>query len=206
MSAKVRTALLALGVPTLLAATSALAGCTGPGLCIHSKNWRYKVGRDAEARGISLVPIPTTIDALLAEPHVERPTDGSRIAPVELRTFVIRDVALDGFQRAPDGDVHMVIADAHGHTMIIEATPPFCTDEDSPWRAQIAAVRRVVDAEIPMALVGWKKRTLSLAGVGYFDSRHGQFGVAPNGVELHPILSICFGTGCMLPALPAPDP
>jgi hypothetical protein len=26
-------------------------------------------------------------------------------------------------------------------------------------------------------------------GVGFFDKKHGQRGIAPNGVELHPVLS-----------------
>jgi hypothetical protein len=30
-------------------------------------------------------------------------------------------------------------------------------------------------------------------GVGFFDKIHGQTGVARNGIELHPVLSIAFG-------------
>jgi hypothetical protein len=35
-------------------------------------------------------------------------------------------------------------------------------------------------------------------GVGFFDRIHGQTGIAPNGIELHPILGICFGQNCSL--------
>jgi hypothetical protein len=38
-----------------------------------------------------------------------------------------------------------------------------------------------------------------MAGVGYMDSLHGQPGVATNGMEIHPVLAICFGKGCTLP-------
>jgi hypothetical protein len=183
----------------LAVAALALQGCMGPGLCVHGVNWPFKIGMDPQAREVSLAPVPTTIDELLAVPHVERPADGRRIAPVELTTYALRDVQLRSFQRAPDGDVHMVLADEHGHTLIVEATPPFCTDAGSPWRAQIAAVRAVVDAEIPYAIMGVHRRVVSLAGVGYIDSLHGQMGVAPNGIELHPIMAICFGQGCALP-------
>src|ERR1019366_2704804 len=31
-----------------------------------------------------------------------------------------------------------------------------------------------------------------------------QMGVAPNGIELHPVLAMCFGRGCALPSPPAP--
>jgi hypothetical protein len=31
-----------------------------------------------------------------------------------------------------------------------------------------------------------------ITGVGFFDFIHGQRGVAPNGIELHPMLSVAF--------------
>jgi Putative Ig domain len=36
---------------------------------------------------------------------------------------------------------------------------------------------------------------VTVAGVGFFDFLHGQTGVAPNGIELHAVLDIQFGTG-----------
>jgi len=162
-----------LSIAVAVACALSSHGCTGPGLCVHGPNWKYKIGTDPDVAKVSLVPVETT-------------------------TWVVRDVELDGYQRSPDGDVHMVIADAHGHTMIIEAAPPFCLADRTPWRKQIARVRKAVDAEIPMAAIGWQKRTMSIAGIGYLDYQHGQFGVADNGVELHPVLSICFGKGCAL--------
>jgi hypothetical protein len=176
---------------------TAVAACATPGVCIHGKNWPVKIGKDPDALGVSLDPVPTTIDELRAVPHVERPPAG-RIAPVELRTWVLRDVELRSFQRAPDGDVHMVLADEHGDTMIAEAAPPFCTDVDSPWRPQILRVRALVDQRIPMTVMGSPHETVSLTGVGYIDYLHGQLGVAPNGIELHPVLAMCWGKGCTL--------
>ena len=32
----------------------------------------------------------------------------------------------------------------------------------------------------------------TLIGVGFFDRLHGQLGVAPNGIELHPVLDVTF--------------
>jgi hypothetical protein len=184
-----------------IAAALASQGCTGAGVCVHGENWPFKIGTDADAGEVSLEPVPTTIDALRALPNPGRPR--RRVRPVELTTYVLRDVTLREFQRAPDGDVHMVLADEHGHTMIAEAAPPFCTDAGSPWRQRIGTVRRIVDREIPMAFLGWPQRTVSLAGVGYLDTVHGQPGVAPNGIEVHPILAICFGAGCALPGIDA---
>ena len=41
--------------------------------------------------------------------------------------------------------------------------------------------------------------TATLTGVGFFDELHGQTGVAPNGIELHPVLS--FSGSCSGPAV-----
>ncbi len=34
-----------------------------------------------------------------------------------------------------------------------------------------------------------------MTGTGFFDFLHGQTGVAPNGIELHSVLDLQFGTG-----------
>jgi hypothetical protein len=188
---------------TLAACAAALfaQACT---ICIHGRNWPFKIGTDPDAHDVAMIPVPTTIAELIAIPHVERPPGMRRIAPAELRTYTLRDVRLSSFQRSPDGDVHMVLADAEGHTMIAEATPPGCTGEHSPWRARIAEVRAVVDDVVGQSLIGWGHRTISMTGVGYMDSLHGQPGVAPNGMEIHPVLAICFGKGCDLPDIGRP--
>jgi len=43
---------------------------------------------------------------------------------------------------------------------------------------------------------------VTITGVGFFDFLHGQTGVAPNGIELHAVLDIQFGTG----GTPTPTP
>ena len=192
-------ALHTLATPALVggAAVAALLaqGCT---VCIHGRNWPFKIGTDPDAHLVVMEPVPSTIAELIAIPHAERPPEMRRIAPAELHTYTLRDVTLRSFQRSPDGDVHMVLADAEGRTMIAEATPPSCTAETSPWRARIAEVRETVDEIVGQSVIGWGHRTVSMTGVGYMDSLHGQPGVAPNGMEIHPILAICFGRGCAL--------
>src|SRR2546423_1809893 len=52
--------------------------------------------------------------------------------------------------------------------------------------------------------------TATIRGVGFFDTIHGQRGVAPNGIELHPVLSFtatsCSSTGATLPATREREP
>jgi hypothetical protein len=38
--------------------------------------------------------------------------------------------------------------------------------------------------------------TATITGVGFFDAIHGQTGVAPNGVELHPVLRFSVKGAC----------
>ncbi len=46
-----------------------------------------------------------------------------------------------------------------------------------------------------------------VTGVGFFDFKHGQSGVAPNAIELHPILAIRYGTaGSTHSTSPPPPP
>jgi hypothetical protein len=37
---------------------------------------------------------------------------------------------------------------------------------------------------------------VTVRGVGFFDFIHGQNGVAANGIEIHPVLELCFGKDC----------
>jgi hypothetical protein len=77
-----------------------------------------------------------------------------------------------------DDDIHLLLSDGT-RTMIAESPDPGCTTGATPVRrAQMAAARLVV-------------RVCSRArvtGVAFFDFPHGQTGVAPNAIELHPVL------------------
>jgi hypothetical protein len=84
-----------------------------------------------------------------------------------------------------DGDLHLVLDDGLGNTMIAEAPNATCDrDATTVRRNQMAEARAAVkvcgNAEIK--------------GVAFFDFFHNQTGVAPNEIELHPILGFrCLG-------------
>ena len=78
-----------------------------------------------------------------------------------------------------DGDFHLVLQDGAGRTMIAESPLASCGRSATAHRQrQIEAARTRVRL-CPRAEV---------TGVAFFDFQHGQTGVAPNGIELHPIL------------------
>ena len=83
-----------------------------------------------------------------------------------------------------DSDLHVVVRDAKGRTMITEA-PISCAPRATAPRRQQMGVARAGVRVCAHAVV---------TGVVFFDFFHGQTGVAPNAIELHPILAFrCLG-------------
>jgi hypothetical protein len=77
-----------------------------------------------------------------------------------------------------DGDLHVILRDGRFH-MIAEAPSLGCISRAKlVRRVQMLAARRAVRV----------CRRARITGVAFFDYLHGQTGVAPNAIELHPIL------------------
>jgi hypothetical protein len=91
-----------------------------------------------------------------------------------------------------DNDIHLVISvpTAPSKTMIVEFPKKTCVA--SPLkRYRIAHARQqflnncgAVSSSSWLKLAG----SVTITGVGFWDEKHGQTGVAPNGIELHPVL------------------
>jgi hypothetical protein len=95
-----------------------------------------------------------------------------------------------------DGDYHLILQADTGQTMVAEIPSPSCySGNNTDIRSQFQTARDAIDA----AFLHGERRGLSritsdakveVTGVGFFDFVHGQMGMAPNGFELHPVLSI----------------
>lgn len=85
-----------------------------------------------------------------------------------------------------DSDFHLVIADSGGRTMILEIPAPACISS-SPFLPSEKYVRQLFTSDFHPSS-SWQRPDVQITvkGVGYFDYLHGQSGVAPNGIELHP--------------------
>lgn len=169
------------------------------------ERWHVKTGTDTAAGKVSLKPQATTISALsaLPQPSSAKGKYGApdkRIAPTELTTYSI-SALVTAYKTEADSDVHLALTDASGKTMIAEIPDPGCVAKSSPFSKQIAAARAIWDkAHSPTKIspgqsfasyVDLKPPVkVTLTGVGFFDALHGQRGVAPNGIELHPVLSV----------------
>jgi hypothetical protein len=77
-----------------------------------------------------------------------------------------------------DLDYHLVLRSG-SRTMIAETPSPLCTKGATAYRRRQMSDSRRVARICRRARVG---------GVAFFDYLHGQTGVAPNGIELHPVL------------------
>jgi hypothetical protein len=201
----IRSYLTATATGTQTAAMLAAAG--------HER-WSVKTGSDADAQGLTgQAPTATTIAQLTALPVPPvLPPDG-RSDGAE-KTVWRLDATLQAFGGEADGDVHMVLADAQGNTMIAEIPNPGDITSPSFFAAQIGGARTAFDNQFqivenislptvpagPQASLGPDFRDVSVpvtvTGLGFFDFAHGQRGVAPNAIELHPVISIVFnGSG-----------
>lgn len=91
----------------------------------------------------------------------------------------------------PDHDIHLVVADPVTlGTMIVEFPDPTCpVVVGTPHASDIASARRAILQAIGTTYAPQLFGTAEITGVGFFDTIHGQHGVAPNGIELHPALS-----------------
>lgn len=148
------------------------------------ERWPVKILGDLDSERVALRPIVTTVAKLAA---VERPLGpfrhDRRETAVELTTFLVR-ARFAGVWAEADGDLHIVLRDLDDSTVTIVAEIP-----DSA--CAVGSAKAAAFAEARRALRETRLGTLLEAiGVGFFDNPHGQRGGSPNGIELHPILSI----------------
>src|SRR5438105_1275652 len=154
------------------------------------ERWAVKTLTDRAARTVNFTPRPTTVDAMraIAVPHVSFSTP--RIRGIETRTYRVR-ARLVAAKRELDRDIHLVIASPRtGRTMIVELPDPSCTTGAVHRATMTSARARLLAAcgTIPFSSYRHLTGTAYVTGVGFVDFVHGQRGVAPNGIELHPVL------------------
>ena len=163
--------------------------------------WNVKTGTDADAASINLSNVTSTTisdlrSILIAFPPIgDRPTvnnAATRISPTEFTVYQVH-ATLTLYKLETDVDYHMVLQDENGNTIVAEVPSPACVGAMSPFLTGITNSRAKVDARLSPT-DGFQSANLPIqvTGVGFFDVLHGQTGVAPNGIELHPILDLSF--------------
>jgi hypothetical protein len=192
------------------AALQTAAGAQVLTAAVHHR-WSVKTGADpGAAQLVGQAPTDTTIANLraLAVPAVLPPDARAQGAEETVWRLV---ATLTGYKQESDGDYHLVIVDELGNTMIAEIPDPAQLASGSFFAQQIAAARQAFNNQFDMrpavapaeAAVAPAEgavapalrpahESVTLEGLGFFDFNHGQDGVAPNAIELHPVLNIQF--------------
>jgi hypothetical protein len=182
---------------------------------VHQR-WSVKTGADAGAANlVGQNPTATTIASMCALAVPASLPPEARSPGAEETVWQI-SATLAGYKLESDGDYHLVIADDQGNTMIAEIPDPSQLAQGSFFAQQITAARQAFDSQfgvqtpakapaagLEAAAPALKQASepVTMIGLGFFDFAHGQDGVAPNAIELHPVISIEF-TG-QPPAAPA---
>jgi PKD repeat protein len=160
------------------------------------ERWSVKTGTDADVGLINLSSTSANTIVTMRSWTAPNPIPpNNRVSPYETTDWVINATLLQ-YKLETDSDYHLVIQDASGNTMIAEIPDPACVNSSSPFASKIQAARAAFDAKYN-ATTSFQTANIpvQLTGVGMFDFLHGQTGVAPNGIELHPVLNIVFNPG-----------
>jgi hypothetical protein len=159
-------------------------------LACGKERWPVKTGTDKDAAKVNESPTPGTINQLrqIQAPINPNIRPDTRYSPVELTTYELTGW-VTVIKAEADQDYHVVLTDAQSRTMIVESPHPDCA-KNSRFASQIADVRKTLDSAFggPIQKRHQTRMLVTVTGVGFFDRIHGQEGVAPNGIELHPLL------------------
>jgi Big-like domain-containing protein len=157
------------------------------------ERWSVKTGTDADAGLVNLSsPASNTIATMRGWAAPNPIPTNNRVSPFETTVWVL-NATLTQYKLEDDEDYHLVLSDASGNTLIAEIPSPGCVGAGSPFLAGIQNARSEFDARFT-ATTSFQTANIpvQIRGVGMFDFLHGQTGVAPNGIELHPVLDIIF--------------
>jgi len=157
------------------------------------ERWPVKILADSMASRVSLIPRTTTVRALRRLRPPDSLPQKARNRPVETTTYRVR-ARLVGSKFEEDSDFHLVIADPRtGGTMIVEFPASYCTLTAKPAlrrRMQAARLAFIRACGVPSRSdFDHLRGNATITGVGFFDFQHGQTGVAPNAIELHPVIA-----------------
>ena len=119
---------------------------------------------------------PTTVARLVSFPQ---PTSLPRTRlPIERHIYsVVAAVTL--VSREADQDLNLVLQSGPAHMIAEAPNAPVCTPSATEYRK-----RQMRDARRAVRVC----QRARVVGVAFYDFKHAQTGVAPNGIELHPIL------------------
>ena len=162
------------------------------------ERWSIKTGTDSGAWSINLSSyISSTIYNMHQSTQPASLPCCSRLSPRETTQYRLSGTLIK-YNKQTDKDYHLVIKDGAGRTMIVEIADPNCVS-GSAFASGISRARSQFDARFTATSTMKTTSTpVTIKGIGFWDYKHGQIGIAPNGIEIHPVLDITFGSSSAL--------
>jgi hypothetical protein len=157
-----------------LAASAGLSARTGQA-STRGRLWWLSLDRE-DAPGQAEAPASAEDHAPLPDHATTPPPLTDTRLPFEHHVYTAGTVVL--VRPEEDSDLHVVLQSGSNH-MITESASPKCDKLATPYRRR---QMRVARHHVRLC------RRARVTGVAFFDFAHGQTGVAPNAIELHPIL------------------
>jgi hypothetical protein len=158
-----------------------------------SERWDVKTLSDKHADEVDFSPRHSSVRRLRKIDNPGVGSDDPRTGPIEFRTYRVRARLIEA-KKEEDRDFHLVISipDKHSKTMIVEFPMVRCEGaaksikKDEMERAR----HKLVDECGDIGSSDFKELhgIAKVTGVGFWDIDHGQRGIAPNAIELHPVL------------------
>jgi hypothetical protein len=163
------------------------------------ERWAVKTLSDPRVGEVNFTPHDTSVGRLRNKPDPHTKSSTPRLDGVETTTYRVK-ARLRKFKREDDKDIHLVISvpSAPSKTMIVEFPDTTCPGaSSSPKKSSMANARSSLtsacgQAPGPSSDFANLQGTATVTGVGFFDVKHAtpQTGVAPNNIELHPVLRL----------------
>jgi hypothetical protein len=194
------------GLAVTLGFSFVLLACAGSqppaykdcGISCGGYRWPVKTLSDEGSSKVDFSPLDTTIDWLIGQVPPTNPRSDDRVSPIETHTYRVNAVLI-GWHQETDNDFHIVIADPNNTqtTMIVEIPDPECSGACASGHMQdFQNARAAVVAKLGSPSSTFQRLAqpapVTVVGVGFFDQYEKQTGVAPNAIELHPVLQITF--------------
>ena len=157
-----------------------------------TERWSVKTATDDDRHHINTAPRDASIRYLRSRTTPSYRPQTGRVAPVELTTYKVH-ARLVEYVREQDGDDHLVLQDKSGRTIIAEIPDPSCVAHISPFKDAIRSARAHLNSRLSVTseFKATNQRVV-VRGLGFFDYFHGQTGMAPNDLELHPVIGLRF--------------
>jgi hypothetical protein len=160
------------------------------------ERWNVKTLSDKDTLKVDFNhPIKTTVNiqSNLPKPftiHKNMPRQNTECTVYTIDCYIIE------YKKEADKDIHIVLLDLNSkETMVAEIPSPECPDVQKTSRyKEFADLNEWFVKNIGKPTTSFKTLSyplkVKITGVGFFDFIHGQRGMAPNGREIHPVLSI----------------